>query len=220
MRNVIDVLLVEDDTLLRASLASALAGGGLTVVGSVATAAEATAVAARRSIDVLLTDLDLGAGPNGIVLAHALRREHVDLGVVVLTSYTDPRLVGTKLSQLPPGALYVRKQDVSDLTALRAALMRAAARGASEGHRSIVSRRRGPNLTDTQIETMGLIAEGLTNAGIAERRVVSEKSVEVTISRILREIGPDPGGAANPRVRILRAYYALAGADVPGRRTP
>lgn len=217
---VIDVLLVEDDTLLRASLESALAGGGLTVVGAVATAAEATALAARRAPDVLLTDLDLGPGPNGIVLAHALRRERADLGVVVLTSYTDPRLVGTKLSQLPPGALYLRKQDVNDLTALRASIMRAAARGSSPGGRVAAPAGLGARLTDTQIETMRMVAEGLTNSAIADRRVVSEKSVEVTISRILRQIGPDPNGATNPRVRIMRAYYALAGADVPGSAAP
>ena len=210
---MIRVLIVEDDALLRSAIASGLPDDRIVVTAAVATAQEAAAV--TDPVDVLLTDLDLGDGPNGIVLAHALRRTHPDLGVLVLTSYEDPRLVGTKLGQLPPGAAYVTKQSVSDLAIIRTEIARAAERGAREERRTADL---PPRLTDTQIETMRLVAEGLTNAEIAHRRFVTEKSVEVTITRILRALGPDDEGARNPRVRLTRAYYTLAGAAPPTGR--
>lgn len=209
---MIRVLVVEDDALLRSAIASGLPDEDIDVVGAVGSAREAAAVV--EPVDVLLTDLDLGDGPNGIVLAHALRRKQPDVGVLVLTSYEDPRLVGTKLGQLPPGAAYVTKQSVGDLAILREEIVRAAERGAREERRRATS---PPRFTDTQVETMRLIAEGLTNADIARRRFVTEKSVEVTITRILRALG----GAdqdLNPRVRITRAYYTLAGAASPKRQ--
>lgn len=212
---MIRALVVEDDSLLRSALASGLADGRIEVVAAVASAQEASTVTAP--LDVVVTDLDLGDGPNGIVLAHAMRRRRPDIGILVLTSYEDPRLVGTKLGQLPPGAAYVTKQSVADLAVLREQIVDAAVRGArddvpppSHGH---------VRFTDTQIETMRMVAEGLTNADIARRRVVTEKSVEVTITRILRAL--DTGDQdLNPRVRITRAYYALAGADARQARQP
>lgn len=216
MPDRIRILLVEDEPLLRSALASALEDDRVRVAAAVGSAQEA--IAADAACDVLVTDLDLGGGPNGIVLAHALRRNQPDLGVIVLTSYEDPRLVGTKLQQLPPGATYLTKHGVDDLQRLREEIAEAAIRGAGdEGARG--RRRAGASLTDTQVETMRMVAEGLTNAQIARRRVVTEKSVEVTISRILKALGPDDG-TLNPRVRITRAYYALAGADARTPRHP
>jgi DNA-binding NarL/FixJ family response regulator len=210
------ILLVEDEPLLRSALATALDDDTLRVVAAVGDTQAALAVA--EPCDVLVTDLDLGGGPNGIVLAHALRRSHPDLGIVVLTSYEDPRLVGTKLQQLPPGAAYLTKHGVDDLSRLRAEIVSAAQRGSRDAdHRELPQA--GKGLTDTQVETMRLVAEGLTNAEIARRRVVTEKSVEVTISRILKALGRDDG-SLNPRVRITRAYYALAGADARSPRRP
>jgi len=212
------ILLVEDNPLLRSALAAALPDDETEVVGAVATAQEASTIAEREPIDVLLADLDLGEGPNGIVLGHALRLRDPHLGIVILTSYEDPRTVGTKLPQLPPGAEYMTKQGVTDISLLRTAIARAARRGAggpADPERELPRSR----FTDTQLETMRLIAEGRTNAEIAEQRVVAEKTIEITISRILRIINEMDHGTGNPRVRITRAYYALTGADAIRRPT-
>ncbi len=203
------VLLVENDALLRQSLAAAFREPWIEVVGAVGSAREATRIAAAQPLDVLLTDLELGSGPNGIVLAHALRRRQPDLGVVVLTSYADPRLVGAKLSQLPDGAEYVLKQSVDDLDVLRRAVSRAALGGGRGGAEAPP----GSPLTDAQVEIMRLVAEGHSNAEIARRRFNTEKSVEVAVSRILRQLGIEPDRARNPRVEIARAYFEMSGAD-------
>lgn len=206
------VLVVENDRLLCQTLAAALREWGIEVVGAVAGAHEATQLAAEQPFDVLLTDLELGQGPNGIVLAHALRRQQPDLGIVVLTSYADPRLIGAKLSQLPAGAEYVVKQNVADLDVVRRAVARVALRGGDEGGSVDID----SPLTDAQVEIMRLVAEGLSNAEIARRRFNTEKSVEVSVSRILRQLGIASDRSRNPRVEIARAYFEMSGSDALG----
>ena len=205
------VLIVEDDSLLRHALAIALQSDSLDVVASCATAAEAMAAARDHVIDALVTDLDLGARPNGIELAHALRRDDPDLAIVVLTSYADPRLVGTSASQLPPGTEYVMKQSVSHLDAIGQAIARAVARTTSPVPARDVRGASAVGLTDVQMETLRLVAAGQTNEQIAAERVVTQKSVEVTIARLSRRLGIPAGRAGNQRVLLTRAYYELGG---------
>jgi DNA-binding NarL/FixJ family response regulator len=207
------VLLVENDALLRESLVAAFREPWIELVGAAGSAREASRIAAEHPIDVLLTDLELGPGPNGLVLAHALRRGQPDLGVVVLTSYADPRLIGAKLSQLPDGAEYLLKQQVRDLDVLRRAIARAALRGSGPARdgEALGDER----LSDALMETMRLVAEGLSNAEIARRRFVTERSVEVTITRIIRRLGLEVDRSRNPRVEVARAYFEMSGADAP-----
>ena len=204
------VLLVEDEDLLRLALASMLPDDTMTVVGAHADAASAVEAARTVAFDALVTDLDLaqGQGPDGIVLANALRRAKPEIGVVLLTSYADPRLVGAKLEQVPARTEYVRKQDVRDMETLRAAVRRAAyAQGEALGPMPELE------LTDGQIETMRLVAQGLTNAETARRRVVTERTVEKSIQRIAQALGSTGDSTQNVRALIVRAYFELAGAS-------
>ncbi len=215
---MLKVLLVEDNALLRASLADALSGHDVQVVAACATASEAVEELRRRTLDVLVTDLDLGEGPDGITLAHVVRRLHPMAGIVVLTGYRDPRLVAGKLVQVPPGTEYVVKESVSSIDSLCLAIDRAvmrAGRGGGDAGRQPGTA--GVDLTDSQVETMRLVAEGLSNAEIAERRCVTVGAVEVAISRIARSLGIQHDRAHNQRVLITREYYRLTGGE-PGKR--
>ena len=123
----------------------------------------------------------------------------------------EPERRGGQLPQLPEGAEYVLKQSVRDLDVLRRAIARAALRGSeptADGEGLGDDR-----LSDALMETMRLVAEGLSNAEIARRRVVTERSVEVTITRIIRRLGLESDRSRNPRVAITRAYFEMAGAD-------
>jgi DNA-binding NarL/FixJ family response regulator len=204
------LLLLEDEDLLRLTLATALPDETMTVVGAHGDAKSAIAAGTETAFDVLVTDLDLarGQGPNGIVVANVLRRAKPEIGVVLLTSYADPRLVGTKLDQLPERTEYVRKHAIRDIDALRAAIRRAALGGSEP-----VARAAALNLTDTQIETMRLVAQGLSNAEIARQRVVTEGAVEVSLRRIARNLGHGGDSTQNVRALIVRTYFELAGAN-------
>ncbi|MGI9188028.1 MAG: response regulator transcription factor, partial [Gaiellales bacterium] len=168
------------------------------------------AAGTETAFDVLVTDIDLAKvkGPNGIVVANVLRRLRPEIGVVLLTSYADPRLVGTKLDQLPTRTEYVRKNALRDIEALRGTIHRATA----ETTRPIAYTSDLP-LTDTQIETMRLVAQGHSNAEIARQRFVSEGAVSVSLRRIARTLGYGGNSTVNVRAQIVRAYYELAGAS-------
>lgn len=212
------ILLIENDPLLLSALRGAFEQEGLTVVAACTGSEEAMQAADSVAFDAVVTDLDLGDGPNGIVIAHALRRRQPEVGVVVLTSYSEPRLVGAKLSQLPRAGQYVLKREVGDIAALCARIETSIeqARTASISSRGSA---RASALTDSQIDTMRLIAQGMTNAEIARARFVTEGSVERTISRLTHQLGITGDRTRNTRVQITRAYYAMTGAAEHGAPT-
>jgi len=214
---VLRLLLLEDEDLLRLTLATALPDESMTVVGAHGDAKSTIATGTRTEFDVLVTDLDLaqGQGPNGVVVANVLRRTKPEIGVVLLTSYSDPRLVGTKLDQLPERTEYVRKHAIRDIDTLRAAIRRAA-----QSANKPTSYASAVNLTDTQMETMRLVAQGLSNSEIARQRVVTEGAIEVSLRRIARNLGYSNDSTQNVRALIVRAYFELSGATGAQHKLP
>lgn len=200
------ILLVDDDDFTRTTLAGALANEGLDVVGAVRDASDAIGRATVLLPDCAILDLDLGVGPTGIDLAHGLRRALPDIGIVLLTSFTDPRLLASSLNDLPLGATYVVKQSLSDMAVLVEAIEGAIAM-AGVGVGAVET----SALTDAQIETLRLLACGLSNADIAQIRVVTEKSVEQAIARAAKRLGID-ANSGNQRVLLAREYFRMTGA--------
>lgn len=198
------VMLVEDDDFTRVTLRAALEKYELQVVADASDAKRAIAKAVETRADVGVFDLDLGPGPTGMDVAHGVRKLMPGLGVVILTSYEDPRLLSASLAQLPTGAAYIVKQSLEDLGFLVEAI-----RGSVDTHLAVRAPR--VDLTDAQVETLRLLACGLTNSEIARVRVVEVKSVEQTISRTAKRLGIDGEGTLNQRVALARAYYTLVG---------
>lgn len=206
------VLLVEDDVFLRATMSSLLASKGFSVVGAVETADEALLIQELHNPEVLVTDLDLGPGPSGIDIAIALRNRNPQIGIIILTSFSDPRLSDPRSAPLPRGAMYFTKSKVSDTAVLLSAVLQVKHRpfmGAS------ARKPEQSELTETQIEILRLVSEGQTTASIANQRNVSEKSVEAALSRIYIVLGLERSKHLNPRVQLTRAYFRLAGKKPP-----
>lgn len=201
-----NVLLVEDNDFTRSTVAASLEAEGCVVVASVPSAREAVTAAVEQSIDCAVIDLHLGTGPTGIDVAHALRKDDPDLGIVILTSYADPRLLSADQRPLPEGAVYVVKNDIHSTAQLRAKVDAACGVGDSAAAGS----GRVP-LTDGQVEVLRMVAMGLTNAEIARRRVVTERSVETALSRTVRRLGLEPDEGENSRVLLTQAYFAMIG---------
>lgn len=203
----LNVLLVEDNTFTRTTVAASLESEGFCVVASVGTAREAMSTAALESIDCAVLDLHLGMGPSGIDVAYSLRKEDPDLGIVILTSYEDPRLLSADQRPLPENAAYAVKNDISSTAQLRE-LVEAAC--------DLTEHVAGPvpgrvPLTDGQVEVLRLAAMGLTNAEIARRRVVTERSVETALARTARRLGLDPAPGENARSLLIQSYFSMIG---------
>lgn len=196
------VLVVEDDSLTRLAIASTLRILGYSVCQA-GSASEGLRVGKELKPIAALIDLHLGLGPNGIELANALRQVRPEIGVVFLTSYASPRLLDPK-QKLPKGSIYLNKSQVNEPETLARALEESVKRQpVNNSFQSQLDR-----LTDLQIETVRMVAQGYSNSEIAKKRFVTEATVEKTLSRVAKELGLQLTPSKNQRVRIAKAFLS------------
>ena len=207
------VLVIEDDLFIRSTLSALLVHRGFEVVGQTESAEEALMLQTLQSPEVILVDLDLGPGPNGIDIATAMREVNPKLGIVMLTTFLDPRFADIKNLPLPRGARFLTKGEQSDVSTLVTAILQVL--------RNPLSHTRNPKprsavLTEGQIEILRMVAEGHTTASIAQIRGVTEKSIEATLSRIHSSLDLPKTKELNPRIQLTRAFLTLVGKKPPG----
>ena len=202
------VLIVEDEAFSRSALVTILTAKGFEVVGGCEGAEEAIHLLRLRMPEVMVVDLDLGPGPNGIDLSHAARAINSRLGIVFLTSYSDPRFSDPQNLEIPEGAMYFTKGKLTDVSTLVTAVLQVR-------HLPNLSRRstysQATALTDSQVEILRLVSSGLTTAAISEKLGVSEKAVEASLSKIHKTLGLTRNPKFNPRIQLTRAFFALSG---------
>lgn len=203
------VLVVEDDNLTRITLTSSLESAGVESVQAAASVGEAVDLAGRHMPDSALIDLHLGSGPTGLDLARQLRSMDPRIGIVILTSYDDPRLLGENPDFIPAGTRYLLKRDIADISAITNAL--AASQKSSRLLPRASTQVHGVKLSETQLAILKLIAEGYSNSEIARRRGVSEKAIEGSISRLASKLSLEKDSAVNQRVHIARVYFRALG---------
>jgi len=129
--------------------------------------------------------------------------------VVFLTSFEEPRFLNPKLGELPEGSVYLVKSEITEMSVLEAGIAAAMAKLGQ-----LPPAGRIQVLSDTQIETLRLVAQGLSNAEIAKQRFITEKSVEITISRIAKTLGITNEPTKNQRVHIANVYFRSRGISV------
>ena len=201
-------LVIEDDDLMRVSLVAALASADVDVVASAKTSAEALELAQTLFPQVALVDLHLGRGPTGVDVAHELRKNDPRIGIVFLTSFEDPRLIA-ETKPLPQGSQYLLKKDVGSIDEIAEAIT-----ASLEGKNRRISTELPSNmsqLSDVQLETLRLVAQGLSNTEIARRRQVTEKSIEASITRLLKSLNIPRDEGSNQRVQLARLYFESQG---------
>ncbi|MDH6207230.1 response regulator transcription factor [Aurantimicrobium minutum] len=201
-------LVIEDDDLMRVSLVAALASADVEVVASAKTSAEALELAHTLFPQVALVDLHLGRGPTGVDVAHELRKNDPRIGIVFLTSFEDPRLIA-ETKPLPQGSQYLLKKDVGSIDEIAEAIT-----ASLEGKNRRISTELPSNmsqLSDVQLETLRLVAQGLSNTEIARRRQVTEKSIEASITRLLKSLNIPRDEGSNQRVQLARLYFESQG---------
>lgn len=208
----VSVLLVEDDSFTRATVAGALTQAGFQVLAPAENVSTAIESFNTHHHDVVLADLDLGSGPGGVDLANLLRKANPKIGVVFLTSYEDPRLHRQNEHWLPGGCKYLVKQSLVNVDEISAAIIEAKELAENSVKRSEFPTI--PGFTAVQIQTMQLISRGLTNAEIAKQRLVSEKAIEKNIKLIAEQLKLEGDSTKNLRVSITRAYLKLTGGKV------
>jgi Response regulator containing a CheY-like receiver domain and an HTH DNA-binding domain len=201
----IRVAIVEDQPLFRSMLEVALGTeDSLRVVASCGTVQEANRDLLTERVDVAVIDIDLPDG-NGIALGVTMRRRLPGLGILLLSAHDAMDL----LLDLPPdvasGWSYLSKTSSTDSHTLVRAIKVAAAGGTTLDP-ALLNRmkpRAGTSverLTDRQYKVLQLLAQGLSNAGIAEALGITEKSVQNHINALYANLGIDSDPSRNPRV--------------------
>ena len=196
MSEPISVLIVDDHAVVRRGIRALLeAEGDFAVVGEVGSGGEAVLLAADLAPDVVLMDLVMPE-MNGVEATRLLKHESPRSQVIVLTSYHEDEHI---YPAIRAGALSYLLKSVG-LEELTEAI-RKAARGEAVLHPHVAARLvqeiRGAAqesallytaLSEREREVLRLIADGLSNAQIAERLVISERTVKSHVNNILGKL--------------------------------
>ena len=208
------VLIAEDQVLLREGLARLFVDGGHEVVATYGDARDVAAgVAGHRPA---LAVLDIRMPPTftdeGTRAAAAIKQEHPEVGVLMLSQHVETSHV-VDLVRLG-GFGYMLKDRVLEVAEFLAAAERVG-RGGSALDPEVVGRLISPgdtqelaDLSEREREILSLMAEGLTNAGIAKRLVVSERTVEAHVRHVLLKLGIPQSEDGHRRVRAVLAYLS------------
>ena len=203
------VVIADDVMLVRSGIARLLADAGVEVVGECSDAAELLKAVALQHPDVAVVDIRMPPTQTdeGLVAARQIRERFPDTAVLVLSQYLEPRYAQRLLADQPAGLGYLLKERVSDTAVLVDALRRVHERECVIDPTIVqrLLRRTGADsplarLSPREAEILGLMAEGLTNAAIAGRLFLSEKTVEANIAGMFRTLGVPVSPDINRRV--------------------
>lgn len=204
------LLLVEDEALMAALLASSMQAAGFEV-RSAANSAEARKIVKDFDPDIMLIDVFLGPGPNGIQLANVIHKTNPGVGLLLLTKFKDSLSSMHDLGELPPNTGFLRKDLVADTGHLLAAIEAVLSDQAGDIRQEIPAGGGVGDLNKKQLQVLRLLAEGLTNAEIGNRSELSIKSVERYLAQIFDVLGISAQNGVNQRVEAARRYYLTAG---------
>jgi DNA-binding NarL/FixJ family response regulator len=204
---------------VREGVAALLRDHGVEVAATAADAAGLYEAVARHLPDVALVDIRMPPTftDEGLVVAERIRAGFPGVGVLVLSQHLDARYALRVADASPARTGYLLKDRVSDPRVLFEALERIGAGGCvideavAEG---LVARAsalaRIDELTEREREVLALVAEGRSNGAIAERLVVTPKTVETHIGQIFLKLGLRDVEGEDRRVAAVLAYLRAA----------
>jgi DNA-binding NarL/FixJ family response regulator len=212
------IVIAEDQVLLREGLRMLFVDGGHEVVAALGDADGLLEAVTAYRPDLVVADIRMPPThtDEGARAAQAMKRTHPELGVLLLSQHIETQHV-VELVTLG-GFGYLLKDRVLDVAEFLAAAERVA-RGGSALDPQVVAglmARRDPleRLTERERGVLQLMAEGLTNSGIAKRLYLSERTVEAHVRHLFTKLSLPESEDGHRRVRAVLAHL---GATTPGR---
>jgi DNA-binding NarL/FixJ family response regulator len=213
---VVRVVIAEDAAVMRDGLVRLLEDRGHLVVAAVADGEALLDAVAAHDTDVAVVDIRMPPThtDEGLRAAITLRRRHPTVGVLVFSQYVETRHAAQLLADSAAGVGYLLKERVADVGEFVDALTRVAAGGTALDPEVVtqlvgVSRRAAvmrASLTPRESEVLAVMAEGRSNAAIAELLVISEGAVEKHVANIFLKLGLPVSEADNRRVLAVLRY--------------
>jgi len=219
------LVIADDSVLLREGLASLMATHGFDVVGTAESVDGLLELVRRERPDVAIVDIRLPPSwtDEGIRAAEEIRTDStLPTSVLVLSQYVDPTFALRLLSHGERGVGYLRKDDVIASGGL-AETIRRIGRGESVIDPTLVAGLLGRRLRDDPLvdlsarerEVLALIAEGRSNAGVADALTISEKTVEFHVSSIFSKLGLEGSAGDHRRVLAVLAFLRAGPGSPP-----
>jgi DNA-binding NarL/FixJ family response regulator len=209
------VALADDSALFRRGLALLLDQAGVEVAWQARNADELLARLDLATPDVAILDIRMPPSftEEGLAAAEQIRRRHPEVAILVLSTYAETHYAARLLAIGPRAVGYLLKDRVDDITALGEALQRLQ-HGEAVVDPEIVARlvarpRRDPALarfSDRERNVLALMAEGRSNAGIAQRLFLSAKTVEAHVNAVFTKLSLPASGDDNRRVLAVLSY--------------
>jgi DNA-binding NarL/FixJ family response regulator len=216
------VVIGEDDVLLREGISRLLAEAGLEVAAQAGDADAFLRKALAHRPDVAVVDVQMppGHGDDGLRAALELRRRRPETGVLVLSQFYEEQYAVDLIGDSAEGVGYLHKERVGDVDAFTDAVRRVAAGGSAldpEVVGRMLGRRRadGPleQLSPRDRDVLALMAEGMSNRGIAEALFVTPAAVEKHVTSIFEKLGLKPERTEHRRVLAALTYLRSTGAS-------
>ena len=210
------MVVADDSIIVRAGLIRLLeAGGGLRVVAEAGDGDELVRSVAHDQPDVAIVDIRMPPThtDEGIVAADRIRRDHPATAVLVLSQYVETAYAMELLHGGQTHVGYLLKDRVMERSTLLAAVWRVHAGEVVVDPALVHALMDAPSvpaalavLSDRERQVLALMAEGLTDRGIADRLVVSPKTVGTHIQHIFDRLGIADSPTDNRRVHAVLSY--------------
>jgi DNA-binding NarL/FixJ family response regulator len=207
------VVIADDNLLIRAGAAALLRDAGIEVAAEASNADELLRDVDTHDPDLAIVDVRMPPThtDEGLRAAHDIRVRHPDMGILILSEHVEVGVATRLLAESPERLGYLLKQRINDVTDFVGTLQRVA-NGGSALDPQIVSGLLAANndggplstLTPREQEVLQLMAEGLSNQGIADRLEISLRSAEKYVSSIFTKLDlPDTGGEQRRVLAVL-----------------
>ncbi len=222
--DVLRAVVAEDEPLLRRGIEQVLTDAGAVIAGSFESADSLIELVVDGEADVDVAIVDIRMPPTysdeGLRALETLRGADSAVGVVLLSMYVDPSYAMRALACGRSGVGYLLKDRVAEIDPFVASVRRVAAGGSAidsmvvdaMAHRPATDQRL-QRLTPRERDVLRLVAQGLSNRAIAERLMVSDKTMETHITHIFQKL--DLPTTVEHHRRVLAALAWLEGVDAP-----
>jgi DNA-binding NarL/FixJ family response regulator len=209
------VVIAEDLALLRDGLTRLLRDNGFDVVAAVEDGTALVTTVLLERPDVAIVDIRLPPTfrDEGVRAALTLRERSPETGVLIVSQYVEQAYATELLADGRGGLGYLLKDRIMDVDDFVAAVQRVGSGGTAldpEVVAQLLSRHRADSpldaLSPRELEVLGLMAEGRSNAAIAARLVLTVGAVEKHVANILTKLRLPPSSEDHRRVLAVLAY--------------
>ena len=206
------VVIAEDQVLLREGIARLFEDGGHQIVATLGDAELLLATVGQQEPDLVVVDIRMPPTytDEGARAARAIKEQHAHIGVLLLSQHIETEHAVALVAL--GGFGYLLKDRVLEVGDFLATAKRVA-NGGSALDPQVVARLVSPvaggplaRLSERELAVLDLMAQGLTNIGVANRLVVSERTVEAHVRHILMKLDIPESGDDHRRVLAVLAY--------------